>query len=676
MAITIHYDAVAAGTAGSLTSALKDRSQSVERLASGRRLTSSADSAAALAASSRMRSDLAVLAQGTRNTMDALDMLRTHDTALDRIRTLLTDMRQLAMQASEGWRSDIQRRIIDEAFQANAREIETIARATDYNGIRLLWDGAPQPLPSPQQPQPQPPQPQPGRPPQVEIPTYAVLSFMHGLDGAPVVKNVEVLNPDAFTDDVDIEFQNSMIADIISYTGDPIIQYWGAQPDVSFLGETFTFRYEYATNTWSWDEHPEATTSGLVVGPPSNEGVSFVLDDGRKFALLPSTEYFAPYTNISGSISSESGIIPRYELNGDVVVTIRARENDPLVGYSILPYDRNGNYPNVSIVHHETDIRDDTVTLTFEINLDGDPQGTGDIRVSFEQKLTEETAPDEFLEPLHMLRFSVKATVDPTPPGPGPGPGPGPTPGPVVPEEERGVLIHFGPNSTMHDQLAITARKISRETLGLTNLDISAADAAPWVAASVEAAIDAVDGIRRHFGGFQSRLESTAASLVMKSDNLRLADHRMADVEVAEEMRDFVRSTVLANAASGMLTARNDGMRELSRRLLFPDAGGSDGGEEESPQTARPVQAGLSGNDIRDRLALLGTGTGLSAQFEPVAPRPDQAEYASRAVLAGAGAVPDARTARAAARRKAKEPARDLVAVNHGIGGSILDLDS
>ncbi len=51
-------------------------------------------------------------------------------------------MKELAEQAATGTYNSTQRLMIDSEFQAMASEIERIARATDFNGIKLL-DGSP-----------------------------------------------------------------------------------------------------------------------------------------------------------------------------------------------------------------------------------------------------------------------------------------------------------------------------------------------------------------------------------------------------------------------------------------------------------------------------------------------------------------------------------------------------
>ncbi|MDE7065642.1 MAG: choice-of-anchor L domain-containing protein, partial [Desulfovibrionaceae bacterium] len=79
--------------------------------------------------------------QGIRNANDAISMIQTADGALAVIDEKLIRMKELAEQAATGTYDSTQRLMIDSEFQAMAAEIDRIAHATDFNGIKLL-DGS------------------------------------------------------------------------------------------------------------------------------------------------------------------------------------------------------------------------------------------------------------------------------------------------------------------------------------------------------------------------------------------------------------------------------------------------------------------------------------------------------------------------------------------------------
>jgi flagellin len=88
-----------------------------------------------------MRAEVAGLHQGIRNANDAVSMIQTADGALSIINEKLIRMKELAEQASTGTYNTEQRLMIDQEFQAMAAEINRIAAATDFNGVKLL-DGS------------------------------------------------------------------------------------------------------------------------------------------------------------------------------------------------------------------------------------------------------------------------------------------------------------------------------------------------------------------------------------------------------------------------------------------------------------------------------------------------------------------------------------------------------
>ena len=112
--------------------------KSVERLSSGLRINRAADDAAGLAVRELMRADVGALRQGVRNAQDAISMLQNADGAMQTMDEKLVRMKELAEQAATGTYTSAQRTLIDNEFQAMANEIERIAVATDFNGVKLL----------------------------------------------------------------------------------------------------------------------------------------------------------------------------------------------------------------------------------------------------------------------------------------------------------------------------------------------------------------------------------------------------------------------------------------------------------------------------------------------------------------------------------------------------------
>lgn len=141
MPISLNTNMLAANTAGNLKNSYSRLATSVERLSSGLRVNSADDDAAGLAIRELMRADIAALQQGVRNANDAISMIQVADGALAVIDEKLIRMKELAEQAATGTYDSTPRLMIDSEFKAMAEEIDRIAKATDFNGIKLL-DGS------------------------------------------------------------------------------------------------------------------------------------------------------------------------------------------------------------------------------------------------------------------------------------------------------------------------------------------------------------------------------------------------------------------------------------------------------------------------------------------------------------------------------------------------------
>ena len=141
MSTSIKHNLLAVETTRHLTAHYASLSDSVRRLSTGLRVERAADDAAGLAVRELMRADVAALGQGARNANDAISMIQTADGALQIIDEKLIRMKELAEQAATGTYDSTQRLMIDSEFQQMASEIDRIAKATDFNGVKLL-DGS------------------------------------------------------------------------------------------------------------------------------------------------------------------------------------------------------------------------------------------------------------------------------------------------------------------------------------------------------------------------------------------------------------------------------------------------------------------------------------------------------------------------------------------------------
>jgi len=137
----INTNIAATITANALTKNDRDMTQTMERLATGKRINSASDDAAGLAIASKMTSQIRGLDQAVRNGNDAISMLQTADGAMIEVSNMMQRMRELAVQGGNGTLSTADLAALNTEFVALRTEIDRIADNTQWNGDNLL-DGS------------------------------------------------------------------------------------------------------------------------------------------------------------------------------------------------------------------------------------------------------------------------------------------------------------------------------------------------------------------------------------------------------------------------------------------------------------------------------------------------------------------------------------------------------
>ncbi len=111
---------------------------SFNKLSTGLRIANASDDAAGLAISERLRAQVRSLNQAKRNANDGISLAQTGEGALNETSSILTRLRELAIQAANGTVSGTDRNTLNDEFQALVSEIDRIASSTTFNGVGLL----------------------------------------------------------------------------------------------------------------------------------------------------------------------------------------------------------------------------------------------------------------------------------------------------------------------------------------------------------------------------------------------------------------------------------------------------------------------------------------------------------------------------------------------------------
>src|ERR1700740_2754205 len=115
---------------------------SVQRLSSGLRINSAMDDPAGLAISMRMGSQVSGMQVAIRNANDAISLSQVADGTLGTVGNMLQQMRDLAVQASNGTNGSGDLANLQTEFTSLATEIGRELSQTTFNGIAILGSGA------------------------------------------------------------------------------------------------------------------------------------------------------------------------------------------------------------------------------------------------------------------------------------------------------------------------------------------------------------------------------------------------------------------------------------------------------------------------------------------------------------------------------------------------------
>ena len=122
-----------------LAQSTQEMNSTIQRLASGLRITRGADDPAGLICSERLRSEVSAVGQAIANTRRASNIIATTEGALDEVARLLTDIQDLIVEAAnEGALSEDEIKANQLQVDSAIYSITRIANSTSFAGRQLL----------------------------------------------------------------------------------------------------------------------------------------------------------------------------------------------------------------------------------------------------------------------------------------------------------------------------------------------------------------------------------------------------------------------------------------------------------------------------------------------------------------------------------------------------------
>ncbi len=134
----INYNATAVIANNSLNQNDSKLADSIQRLSSGLKINQAKDNPAGLAIANRMNAQIRGLGAASNNTNDGISVVETADGALSEITAIIQRIGELANQAGNGVKTDEDREMLNAEVIQMKKEMERIAKDTEFNGLPLL----------------------------------------------------------------------------------------------------------------------------------------------------------------------------------------------------------------------------------------------------------------------------------------------------------------------------------------------------------------------------------------------------------------------------------------------------------------------------------------------------------------------------------------------------------
>ena len=114
------------------------QAKSTEKLSSGYKINRAADDAAGLTISEKMRKQIKGLDRASTNAQDGVSAVQTAEGALTEVHSMLQRMNELATQSANGTNSTTDRKAIQDEIDQLSTEIDRVSETTKFNEMYLL----------------------------------------------------------------------------------------------------------------------------------------------------------------------------------------------------------------------------------------------------------------------------------------------------------------------------------------------------------------------------------------------------------------------------------------------------------------------------------------------------------------------------------------------------------
>ncbi len=505
------------------------QSKSTEKLSSGFRINRAADDAAGLSISEKMRSQIRGLNQASTNAQDGISLIQTAEGALNEQHSILQRMRELSIQAANGTETDDDREAVQNEITQLQEELTRISETTEFNTMKLLdgsLGGSSATTGS--------------------GPKFGIVDAT--LDGALVTSNVG-----------GIQVATSAKADTKVGQETAI---WDA------TGKTLTLNLSL-NKVYTQDEIDELIANAkqedsTATGAPAE--VKVTLKNGIFAADAATTAGTATTAGVKATSAAVTMAAGTFVGANEIKLTSNKYGVEFNGTKFSFAFDKEAGKEEVETTTAITTSNVNAVTAgEYKIHLAAGKEYTAeDIEdilkeAGFDLDVTLSGAkPDE---PDTLFVTDGSATSGDITLGGGSGLGSEKALWGQVGYDSvasgTGITLQIGANYGQTMNFSI--EDMSARSLGVdgNKIDLSTQEGAQKATDKIDAAIKKVSQVRGRMGAIQNRLEHTISNLDTAAENTQTAESRIRDTDMAEEMVEYSKNNILAQAGQSMLAQAN-----------------------------------------------------------------------------------------------------------------------
>ena len=469
------------------------QSKSTEKLSSGYRINRAADDAAGLTISEKMRKQIRGLDQASTNAEDGVSSVQTAEGALTEVHSMLQRMNELATQAANGTNSK------DSDRQAIQDEIDQLTTEIDRVSETTKFNE-----------------------------TY-------------------LLKGEAGTKTINMKAHDAGLKGTLTDNGDGtatfVMDTLNAGDKVSIGGKNYTIGSD-STDVDNWFTDNATTVKDDAGSKVTVNGTEYTYYTGKAadttagqktdgwaagwYASQPTDKGDGTGTALSGKFNNIAAI--KAEVNKGATVQSGTKS---ITGMNDVNMPKDGVSDTDATVISKNKAYELASKELLKANQIGDTEGNAQVGTGADVDVAVDLTHGDGT-------FSIKV-------------------GQAKVANSLAFSLHVGADADMTNKIQVNIDAMDSASLGIKGLNVKddSGNAATYAVDAISDAISKVSSQRSALGAVQNRLEHTINNLDNVVENTTTAESRIRDTDMAEEMVNYSKNNILAQAGQSMLAQAN-----------------------------------------------------------------------------------------------------------------------